>query len=83
MSLVDPPRQDIPKAIQDDPEFSDWMKTNNKFLHDLWLRTGGFDDAIEQVVDVVTGDPDAVIPGSGGTTVGQTPTDDWIRWAVN
>lgn len=81
MSLVDPPRQDIPKRWQEDPELKDFLTTQNKFLHDLWLRTGGFNDNIEEVVDVITGDPSATLPG--GDPIGETPSDDWIRWAVN
>jgi len=46
MTQVDPFVIPIPKALLADPEVRFYHEYLNKFLHDLWIRTGGGNDAI-------------------------------------
>ena len=66
MTDVDPFLIEIPRAISKMPE--DWTQDDVremvvtfeylwKFLHDLWLRTGGANDDIGSAIGVIAGDP--------------------------
>lgn len=46
MAQVDPFIIPLPRKLSDDPETGPWFQYTQKFLHDLWLRTGAGDDAI-------------------------------------
>ena len=46
MAKVDPFVIPIPRAMHEDPEVRFYHEYLNKFLHDLWVRTGGGDDLI-------------------------------------
>jgi len=46
MAKVDPFVIPIPKALHTDPEVRFYHEYLNKFLHDLWIRTGGGNDDI-------------------------------------
>ena len=46
VNLVDPFVIPIPRALQEDPEVRFYHEYLNKFLHDLWIRTGGGNDNI-------------------------------------
>ncbi len=43
---VDPFVAPIPKPWAEDPEIAPFAVYLNRFLHDLWVRTGGGDDLI-------------------------------------
>ncbi|MEE8289575.1 MAG: hypothetical protein V3R25_09200 [Nitrosomonadaceae bacterium] len=47
MAKVDPYVQRIPRKFLEDPELRPWFEYLNRFLHDLWQRSGGGDDAID------------------------------------
>lgn len=49
MTDVDPFVIKWPSAWLTDPEIGPVVQYLNRFLHDLWLRTGGGDDAISEV----------------------------------
>lgn len=49
MAQVDPFIQPIPKKILQDPEVRDYFQYLHRFLHDLWVRTGGGDDQINNL----------------------------------
>lgn len=49
MANVDPFVIQWPRAWEQDPEIGPVIHYLNRFLHDLWIRTGGSSDAIESV----------------------------------
>lgn len=49
MAEVDPFIQPIPKQFQNDRELRAWTEYLHRFLHDIWIRTGGGDDEIENI----------------------------------
>jgi len=51
LASVDPFVIQWPKKWTEDPEIGPVIHYLNKFLHDLWLRSGGSDDAIESGSD--------------------------------
>ena len=46
MSRVDPFLYPIPKELQIDAEVRAYFEYLNRFLHDIWARTGGGDDQV-------------------------------------
>lgn len=46
MSNLNPFTQPIPSVWREDRELRSWVEYLNRFLHDIWVRTGGGDDAI-------------------------------------
>jgi len=51
MTTVDPYTQPFPKTIQDKsgnitPEFRQWLVFDNRWKFDMWIRSGGSDDAV-------------------------------------
>lgn len=53
MSRVDPYVANIPKKILMDPdrEYLGYFEYLNRFLHDLWIRSGGGTDSVEDAID--------------------------------
>jgi hypothetical protein len=49
MANVDPFIQPIPASLQRDPETRAYYEYLNRFLHDLWRRTGGGDDFVGDI----------------------------------
>lgn len=49
MAKVDPFTAPIPAKFLNDPELRPFFEYLNRFLHDLFIRTGGGDDAIEDI----------------------------------
>lgn len=49
MAEVDPFIQPIPVQFQGDRELRAYYEYLHRFLHDIWVRTGGGDDAIENI----------------------------------
>ena len=47
MADVDPRLQRIPKQLLESREVRGYFEELERFLHDLWIRTGGGNDAIE------------------------------------
>lgn len=47
MAKVDPFVAQIPRKFLNDPELRPFFEYLNRFLHDLFIRTGGGDDLIE------------------------------------
>jgi len=47
MANVDPFIQPIPEIFASDPVLRAYWEYLHRFLHDIWIRTGGGDDAIE------------------------------------
>ena len=47
MAQVDPFVYPIPKGLQIDAEVRAYFEYLNRFLHDIWVRTGSGDDAIQ------------------------------------
>lgn len=47
MTNVDPFLIPIPRAFLVDPEVRQYMEYKDRVIHDLYLRTGGADDAVE------------------------------------
>jgi hypothetical protein len=47
MAQVDPFLVPVPKKLANDPELAPYFNYLNKFLHDLFLRTGGGEDIID------------------------------------
>ena len=79
MSLVDPPDSTMPDYIKTASDMDFWQR-DFKWKHDMWIRSGGADDATAQLADVVTGVDDTVPEGTDGT-VGESivgPVDSWI-----
>ena len=68
MSNADPWLLPIPRAFQQDPELLAYFEQLSRFLNTLWERSGGSDDGIEQIVDVLVGVPDATLPDGSTTT---------------
>lgn len=46
MASVDPYIQRIPKKFLEDPETREWAVYLNRFLHDMWVRSGAGNDFI-------------------------------------
>jgi len=51
MANVDPFVIRWPKKWESDPELRDVLRYLNRFLHDLWIRTGGGPDLIEGSIE--------------------------------
>jgi len=49
MAKVDPRLYNIPVDLQKTPEVRKYFEDLERFLHDLWFRTGGGNDAIIEV----------------------------------
>jgi len=49
LAKVDPFTAPIPPKFLNDPELRPFFEYLNRFLHDLFVRTGGGDDAIENI----------------------------------
>lgn len=49
MAKLDPFTAQIPAKFLNDPELRPFFEYLNRFLHDLFIRTGGGDDAIEGI----------------------------------
>lgn len=49
MADVDPYNQPIPKAFLTDPEIRAWFEYDNRWKHDIWVRTGGGDDSVSNI----------------------------------
>lgn len=52
MANVDPFIQPIPSKFNGDPELRAYWEYLHRFLHDIWVRTGAGDDAIEVITGV-------------------------------
>jgi hypothetical protein len=50
MATVDPFLQPIPKALLQDKETRQFFEYTVRWMHDMWIRSGGGDDAIAPVV---------------------------------
>lgn len=48
MASVDPFIQPVPAKFQQDPELRAYFEYLHRFLHDLWVRTGGSTDFAEE-----------------------------------
>lgn len=57
MSQVDPFIQPIPRQFREDRELRNWTEYLNRFLHDIWVRTGAGDDAIDSGEKIELYDP--------------------------
>lgn len=68
MSEVDPFIIPIPKAFRDDPEVHAWAMYLHRWCHDMWIRSGGGDDTLSAVVDVIVGESDTITSGGSPTT---------------
>jgi hypothetical protein len=53
MVNVDPFVIRWPKKWESDPELRDVLRYLNRFLHDLWIRTGGGPDLIEEGLEAI------------------------------
>lgn len=53
MANVDPFVIRWPKKWESDPELRDVLRYLNRFLHDLWIRTGGGPDLIEEALEAI------------------------------
>ena len=53
MANVDPFVIRWPKKWESDPELRDVLRYLNRFLHDLWIRTGGGPDLIEEGLEAI------------------------------
>ncbi|MEE9304397.1 MAG: hypothetical protein V3U84_11540 [Thiotrichaceae bacterium] len=54
MSVVDPYTQPFPKTVQDSngnitPEFRQWLVYDNRWKFDMWTRSGGGDDGLDEI----------------------------------
>ena len=49
MAKVDPYVVDFPQEWLNNPDIEPWARYTNRFLHDLWVRTGGGNDVIENI----------------------------------
>lgn len=49
MAKVDPRLEQIPKALQQDSEQRKYFENLERFLHDLWVRSGGATDTLTLV----------------------------------
>lgn len=58
MADVDPFVAPIPRKFLEDPETRPFFEYLNRFLHDLFIRTGGGDDAIEAIEEVAAAEAD-------------------------
>ena len=58
MAKVDPFVAQIPRKFLNDPELRPFFEYLNRFLHDLFIRTGGGDDAIEGIEEVAAAEAD-------------------------
>ena len=47
MASVDPRLQRIPKDLLKDRDIRNYFEELERFLHDLWVRTGGGNDIVE------------------------------------
>jgi len=72
MTTVDPFLIPIPRAVTKMPEditpedVSELTATFEylwKHLHDMWVRSGGANDNLDDIVSVIEGDPEAELPG--------------------
>lgn len=48
MANVDPYVIKIPQAFLSDPEVARWFEYDNRWKHDMWIRSGGGSDAVEE-----------------------------------
>jgi predicted nucleic acid-binding Zn-ribbon protein len=55
MTAVDPRLSQIPRELQDTFDKRVYFEELERFLHDLWIRTGGGNDAIESITEEETG----------------------------
>jgi len=49
MTVVDPRLEQIPDGLLENKDFRDYFEGLERFLHDLWVRTGGGVDLVEDV----------------------------------
>ncbi len=56
MAKVDPFVAQIPRKFLNDPELRPFFEYLNRFLHDLFIRTGGGDDLIEATQEATAGE---------------------------
>ncbi len=59
MAKVDPFVAPIPSKFLNDPELRPFFEYLNRFLHDIFIRTGGGDDAIEGLEEVSAAESDS------------------------
>jgi hypothetical protein len=50
MARVDPFVIPLPRKLANDPEIAPWFSYLQKFLHDLWQRTGAGEDLVGDAV---------------------------------
>lgn len=58
MAKVDPFVAPIPRKFLNDPELRPFFEYLNRFLHDLFIRTGGGDDSIESIEEATAAEAD-------------------------
>lgn len=58
MANVDPFVAPIPRKFLNDPELRPFFEYLNRFLHDLFIRSGGGDDEIEVIMEVAAAEAD-------------------------
>ena len=54
MADVDPQLNQIPLKLLNDPELRDYFEQLERYRHDMWIRSGGGDDAIEIIIEEET-----------------------------
>ena len=85
MADVDPFVVPIPKAFgktntPEEVEVHEYFLYLHRHLHDMWQRSGGGNDNLEDVVDVIGGEEGAELP-EGNEPVWED--EDWVFWAGN
>jgi outer membrane murein-binding lipoprotein Lpp len=58
LAKVDPFVAPIPRKFLNDPELRPFFEYLNRFLHDLFIRTGGGDDSIESIEEATAAEAD-------------------------
>lgn len=84
MSEVDPFQIPIPRAFSktdtpDEIEVHEYFLYLHRYLHDMWIRSGGGNDDLEAILGVIEGDPEATLPG------GEEPAwegQNWQFWSI-
>lgn len=66
MTTVDPFIIPVPRKIAQDPELAPFFNYLIRFCHDLWLRTGGANDNIDDLEGINTFETSAVLSRLSG-----------------
>lgn len=60
MAKVDPYISRIPRSFLEDPDTRSWAIYLNRFLHDMWIRTGGGEDLVGESSEATTALDDGI-----------------------